>query len=181
MPTTNTSIPVSPLLLAAALITLSCASGDDEPRWPKRVTLKAGQSESDRDGLRLADGSLTTIGGDLELTHEMVVSLGSLTDWLLCEVGKAEALEHLDEGAPQCTGKWTERIYLSPSIEHTAQSSPLIGLGLLARNLVGGHTYRLRIVSESIVGGVATLELEYGPTVGPARVEPIGRPSGSGP
>ena len=181
MRSTKTAAPIRLVALAASLVTLSCRSGDEEPRWPKRVTLQSVPSESDHDGLRLADGTVTTIGGDLELDHQTVVSIGSVTDWLLCDFGKAVALEHLNGEAPQCMGEWTERIYLAPSIEHTTESSPLIGLGLLARNLVTGETYRLRITSESVVGGVATLELEYEPAPGAAMVEPWGRRPGSGP
>ncbi|MFT3769376.1 MAG: hypothetical protein QM820_28395 [Minicystis sp.] len=136
--------------------------------WPKRVTLMTKLAASENGGVRLADGTIVTSGGDLTLYQAMVLSISTPTADSLCEKGTFDALSDVPTTIDACpaslSGTWEQRAYLSAATTHGSDQSYVIGLGILVRNPDHTAMYRLRVVGDSYdSGGVSTATFDYEP------------------
>lgn len=128
---------------------------------PRRITL-ARTFGGPGAGLRLADGTLVSEGGDVQLFETMVVSLRTPSPESMCPKGTFASLDAVPTGAAECPhgGGWNIAWTLGGS---TLGIDQWIGAAALVRDASHSTTYRLRVVGDSLDGSGVKLTFDYAP------------------
>lgn len=128
---------------------------------PHRVTL-ARAFGGPGAGLRLADGTLVSEGGDVQLFETMVVSLRTPSPESFCSKGTFASLDAVPTGGAECLhgAGWNIAWVLGGSTLGTDQWS---GSSTLVRDASHSTTYRLRVVGDSLDASGVELTFDYAP------------------